>query len=269
MRIALVGFWALFQAGSQELLASMQRLPSWQDLHYLADPSFIKNSTQGLHLASPVLSGVLLVSALLSGFFTIRPPAKRFFFHRPDLGWRAPGHSGTARPAFGGGQHRRPLQPPALVRGRRHRHPFQTGRPGFADDGLASQPENPRSFRPSLLSGKGRAKNVLIITLEGIPGLYYPQIRQAMGVPAGPFEMQELAQNTPDATLVPDFVTHSHQTIRGLYAMLCGDFSKFSYEMSKASRCRPMRRGPAPAYRPRWPKTVGRPITCRGRDWPS
>ncbi|MFU1925330.1 sulfatase-like hydrolase/transferase, partial [Klebsiella pneumoniae] len=24
----------------------------------------------------------------------------------------------------------------------------------------------------------------------------------------------------------PDYVLHSHQTIRGLYAMLCGDYSK-------------------------------------------
>ncbi|WP_054692568.1 LTA synthase family protein [Desulfosarcina cetonica] len=234
MRIALVGFWALFQAGSQELLASMQRLPSWQDLHYLADPSFIKNSTQGLHLASPVLSGVLLVSALLSGFFTIRPPAKRFFFIGLTLAGvllaiQAPldRHLGEASIAA----RYNPL------------HWFVAD--AIATPSKQADPDLPMTVLPaslrtldlsgrSLLSGKGRAKNVLIITLEGIPGLYYPQIRQAMGVPAGPFEMQELAQNTPDATLVPDFVTHSHQTIRGLYAMLCGDFSKFSYEMSKA-----------------------------------
>ena len=82
--------------------------------------------------------------------------------------------------------------------------------------------------------GKGKAKNVLIVILEGIPGIYLPGIRQEMHVADGNYQMENLAKSTSDGMLVPDFVDHSHQTIRGLYALHCGDFSKFSYEMPKA-----------------------------------
>ena len=80
----------------------------------------------------------------------------------------------------------------------------------------------------------GKAKNVLIVTLEGISGIYFPEIREQMQVPGGIYQMQGLSQSTRDGMLVADFVDHSHQTIRGLYALHCGDFSKFSYEMPKA-----------------------------------
>ena len=81
---------------------------------------------------------------------------------------------------------------------------------------------------------KGIAKNVLIVTLEGMPGLYYPEIRTAMGVDYHKITMGRLAESTRDAMLIPDFTDHSHQTIRGLYALLCGDFDKQSWDTPKA-----------------------------------
>ncbi len=85
-----------------------------------------------------------------------------------------------------------------------------------------------------LPEGRGKAKNVLIVILEGMPGIYLPEIREEMHVAGGVYQMQKLSEATSDGMLVPDFVDHSHQTIRGLYALHCGDFSKFSYEMPKA-----------------------------------
>ena len=97
----------------------------------------------------------------------------------------------------------------------------------------------PQSLRKIDMDGskllpKGRAKNVLIVILEGVPGIAFSDIRREMRVGDSPFQMDKLAKSTVDSMLVPDFVTHSHQTIRGLYAIHCGDFSKFSYEMPKA-----------------------------------
>ena len=234
LRVLLVTFWAFFQAGSQELLAAMQRLPSWQDLHYLTDPTFVENSTQGFHLEEPLLVGLLMGSALFAGFFRLTRPAMRFLF--------------VGLIAFGGLLLIQALfsrqQSGASIAARYN--PLQWF---IADAVVAPSPAAledlpihalPESLRTldlsgtSLLAGKGRAKNVLMVALEGMTGIYHPEIRESMGLREGPFEMKGLVENTPDATLVPDFVTHSHQTIRGLYAMLCGDFSKFSYEMSKA-----------------------------------
>ena len=86
----------------------------------------------------------------------------------------------------------------------------------------------------TLLLEKDRGKNVLIIVVEGLTGLYHPEIKQAMGVKDDSFSMQALTESTGTGMLVPDFVAHSHQTIRGLYSLLCGDFSKFSFETPKA-----------------------------------
>ncbi|MDP3478743.1 MAG: LTA synthase family protein [Desulfoprunum sp.] len=233
VRILLVLLWALFQAGSQELLAAMQRLPSWQDMHYLADPTFVQNSAAGLHLANPILVGALLLSAFFSCFGKVRKPGRLVLLTGFALIVALLGAQTLLNRQFSGesiAARYNPLQ-------------------WFAVDAAAiltqekksdlSISDLPLSMRQLDLSGtpllqKGRAKNVLIITLEGIPGLYHPEIREAMQVPAGPYEMKGLVENTKDATLVPDFVDHSHQTIRGLYSILCGDFSKFSYEMSKA-----------------------------------
>jgi Sulfatase len=236
IRIVLIVFWALFQAGSQELLTFMQRLPSWQDLHYLADPTFIQNTTQGLHLGSPVLIGTLLVSALVSCFVTVRRPAKRYLFIGLGLVAGLLTIQGTLSRHLNG----------ASIAARYN--PLQW----FVAEAIAipspkSSPDLPIAVLPASLRaldlsgtsllppGKGgRAKNVLLVILEGVPGLYYPEIHKAMGVPTSRIEMKGLEENTLDATLVPDFVDHSHQTIRGLYAMLCGDFSKFSFDMPKA-----------------------------------
>ena len=78
---------------------------------------------------------------------------------------------------------------------------------------------------------------MLIIVMEGIPGLYHPEIRNSMGVAAAdaPITMEQLAASAPDAMLIPDFTVHSHQTIRGLYAILCGDFSKSGARRSPCS----------------------------------
>lgn len=54
LRLVLLLSWALFQAMSQELLASMQRLPSWEDMRFLTDSIFARNSLLGG--TSPILS---------------------------------------------------------------------------------------------------------------------------------------------------------------------------------------------------------------------
>ena len=234
VRLLPLLLWGLFQAGSQELHAAMQRLPSWQDLQYLADPAFIGNSAAGLHLAYPGYAALLIVSATAAALVKGRRPGRTILVAGP-----------IAIAML--------LAAQSYVSGRDNEgsiasryNPLHW----FISDAAATsfQPKPtamtaadlPPSLRQldlsgtSLLQGRGRARNVLIVVLEGIPGLYLPEIRKAFSIADGPYQMEGLAATTTDATLVPDFVAHSHQTIRGLYSMLCGDFSKFSYDMSKA-----------------------------------
>lgn len=79
-----------------------------------------------------------------------------------------------------------------------------------------------------LLSAPGQARNVLIIALEGIPGAYIRANREAIGSHYQEDLMPNLSRWAERGMNTPDYVLHTHQTIRGLYAMLCGDYDKLN-----------------------------------------
>jgi hypothetical protein len=234
LRMIPMLLWAVFQAGAQELFAAMHRLPVRQDISYLVDPTFMKNSTAGLNLNCPYFAAFILLSAVLASVFPVTRPGsgclrkclavtvallvfQGFLSRHHDstgiaarynpLHWFiADSVAATFHPAA------KPLPAADLP-------------PGLREIDLRGKP---------LLLQEGAARNVLIVILEGVTGLYHPEIREAMAVPPGSFEMKGLAENTAEGMLIPDFITHSHQTIRGLYSILCGDFSKLSFETPKA-----------------------------------
>lgn len=74
LKAFLLIFWSLTQIMSQELLAAMQRLPSWQDLQYLVDPTFVKNTTAGMHLAHPDFALFFALSTVAAILITPRRP---------------------------------------------------------------------------------------------------------------------------------------------------------------------------------------------------
>lgn len=237
-RVVLVVLWAFFQVAAIELHAAMQRFPTWQDVPYLFDPDLVRNTTAGFNLLSPVKVGAMLVATLLCILLTAPRPERRHL--RYGL------LAGVALLAV-----HILLIPQVADTGVAARYnPLHW----FAGDALAAvlrpapphltEADLPEGLRRADLGGtplldKRRARNVLIVVLEGIPGLYYPEIRQAMGVDAESLVMQGLVANTERAMLIPDFVAHSHQTIRGLYALLCGDFSKLSQKTPKAFELTP------------------------------
>ena len=233
VRIPALALWVLAQSAAHELILTMQRLPAWQDLQYLADPVFIANSASGLNLSSPYLIVLFVVAALCACCF---PPA------RPARQW-----------LLRGGLFCIILLVAHALLNSRYDNQSVIARYNpmhwFMVDSLATvlqrqtAPETanlPKGLNeleldaPSLLAKKGKAKNVLIVILEGIPGMYHPEIGQAMGVSSPATEMRRLAAATSDAMLIPDFTAHSHQTIRGLYSILCGDFAKQSWDTPKA-----------------------------------
>ncbi len=234
LRLPLALIWALFQAAAVELFAALQRLPTWHDLRYLADPDFVSASIDGFRLSSPWLVGLLVAAALLVAV----KPARRWGNRALALGLAM---------AFcllleQGMASRQNDEQPVAAR--------YNGLHWFVEDALTealreetgpiTEDALPAGLRQldlegrTLVAGKGQAKNVLIVVLEGITGLYHPEMRRAMGVETDELVMDNLAASTADGMLVPDFTVHSHQTIRGLYSMLCGDYSKLSYETPKA-----------------------------------
>ncbi|MBQ9578333.1 MAG: ankyrin repeat domain-containing protein, partial [Ottowia sp.] len=232
LRWLLALLWTLFQVGSQELFHAMQRYPVWQDLHYLFDADFVRNSTGSFKLAAPLFTAVLFLSAIAASL--VRLPKVRL----RHLAWAVPALAvlffAHARLEAGSNH--------AVTANRNPVHNFVLdaahGSWRSSKSTAAALPESLKhadlSGAPLLAESRGKAKNVLIVVIEGIPGLYIPEIRQAMGIQEHSLTMEKLTESTKDAMLIPDFTAHSHQTIRGLYAILCGDFSKLSFDTPKA-----------------------------------
>ena len=227
--------WCLLQVGNAELITAVGRMPEPGDLHYLTDAQFLGNSTQGGGLGHP-----WLVAALTCGLLTC------LWLNR-----RQSKAEQTTFPAY------LYLLPLALL----STHSYSQYRsPGAADQWqqfnlphklLAeatssvrqsaqhwldrNEPEQRADIRAlsqldlngqPLLNSTGQARNVLIITLEGIPGAYIAASRTALQSDYAEDPMPRLSRWAERAMTTPDYVLHGHQTIRGLYAMLCGDYNK-------------------------------------------
>ncbi len=210
----------------------MQRLPVLQDFNYLLDPGFILNSAAGFHISFPVYATAFTIFSCCA----IGVPTSEVRWGKLITG----------------------LVASCLIFGLHHFVSTADSRQGIAarynslhwmiagslflpdrDDREYSTVDLPQSLRVVDLDGKkligsGTARNVLIVALEGISGLYLPEMREWAGVDSDIYRMDKLARAIPDAMLIPDFVDHSHQTIRGLYSLHCGDFSKLSFDMPKA-----------------------------------
>ncbi|WP_371106534.1 LTA synthase family protein [Pseudomonas sp. CF161] len=226
--------WSLFTLSSAELVTAVGRLPTPADLHYLIDPQFLGNSTGG-GMSQPWIGVALLLALGLwlatrwAGRAHAAPPLPRYSGCVPVLLLIA--HWGTQN-----------LQPSEADQWRLFNLPhqllaagvgeLQTRAEDWLEGDIADIPPQMAGLTQldlqgeKLLAAPGRARNVLIIALEGIPGAYIGANRQALHSSYQENLMPNLSRWAERGMNTPDYVLHSHQTIRGLYAMLCGDYDK-------------------------------------------
>ncbi|NQD55418.1 LTA synthase family protein [Pseudomonas sp. CM25] len=228
--------WAALWMASAELVSAVGRLPTSADLAYLVDPQFMENSTGGglAHAWLPWVLGGGLLAWLATA-------------------WRSRAHRGRALPRrawaiplvlFGAHWGSQQLQPSDADQWRQYNLSHQLMSAGVGN--LQRQVEgwmgHTQTFTPlassgltqsdlhgqRLLAGPGSARNLLLITVEGIPGAYVRPNRQALHSRFDENLMPRLSQWAERGMSTPDYVLHTHQTIRGLYAMLCGDYDKLA-----------------------------------------
>lgn len=222
---------SLITLGTAELVGAVGRMPEPSDLKYLMDPQFVGHSTQGGGLTYPWLAIALAVALLACALLWRRPQ------QRPSRAWLAVPVALLASHAAI--QYLRPSEaeqwqqfnlPHKLLAGA-----LNSGQLAVEDWLDGDQPDAPPDIAglarldldgAPLLAEPGRARNVLVITLEGIPGAYIAANRAAINSSYQESLMPRLSQWAERAMTTPDYVLHSHQTIRGLYSMLCGDYSK-------------------------------------------
>ncbi|MEN0108028.1 MAG: LTA synthase family protein, partial [Pseudomonas sp.] len=224
--------WSLFTLSTAELVGAVGRMPEVSDLQYLTDPQFVGHSTAGGGLTYPLLAAGLALGLLANLLVRRQPTAQRlprYTFALPLLfaGLHASGQYLAPSEAVQWKQFN--LSHKLLAEA------FNSGQQRLEawldDDAPDTKPDIAGLSQldlngAKLFAGKGQAKNVLIVTLEGIPGAYIAADRQALHSSYQQDLMPRLSQWAERGMNTPDYVLHSHQTIRGLYAMLCGDYSK-------------------------------------------
>ncbi|MDH4609886.1 LTA synthase family protein [Pseudomonas sp. BN102] len=231
LALPLMLLWSLMLLGNAELIGAVGRMPEPSDLKYLLDPQFVSHSTQGGGITHPYL-GLALGACLLASLLCWRSK------HRP-LSWKW-----FAAPAalLMGHVTLQYVQPSDADQWQQFNLPHKVMASAVNSGQLAVEDwldgDKPDTLPDiaglarldldgaPLLAGPGRARNVLVITLEGIPGAYIAANRAAINSSYQDSLMPKLSGWAERAMTTPDYVMHSHQTIRGLYAMLCGDYSK-------------------------------------------
>lgn len=226
--------WGVMTLATAELVSAVGRLPNSSDLHYLIDPQFLENSTGG-GFAQPWLAATLflgLVIWLITQYLGRSTEAPGL----PRSAWGAPL---LLLIAHWGAQH---LYPSEEDQWRLFNLPHQLIAASVGDIQASAEewlegdvvdvPPQMAGLTQldldgqKLLAAPGRARNVLIIALEGIPGAYVGVNLQALHSRYQENLMPNLSSWAERGMNTPDYVLHSHQTIRGLYAMLCGDYDK-------------------------------------------
>lgn len=233
--IPLAVIWVALNLGTVELVSAVGRMPEPADLHYLTDPQFLSHSTQGGGLTHPWLAGTSILAALALIIVLATRPALR----KTSMAWLLAPLALLATHAVY--QYRSPSEADQWVQ---FNLPHKWLAEGVSlaqlevEDWMSrGQPNSPPDVSgltrlnmdgTPLLGEPGRARNVLIITLEGIPGAYLDASRRAIGSHYQDDLMPRLSAWAERGMLTSDYVLHAHQTIRGLYAMLCGDYDKLA-----------------------------------------
>ncbi|MGV8843653.1 MAG: LTA synthase family protein [Pseudomonas sp.] len=227
--------WSVFILGTAELVGAVGRMPELGDLKYLTDSQFVSHSTQGDGLSYPILAMTLaggLLACLLGGRHNPQRMAftlSRYWYALPAMLLIGHAVNQYANPSEAAQWKQFNLT---------HKLLAETVNAGqlrigaWLDGDSPTKPLDIAGLKQldlsgnKLFTGPGKARNVLIITLEGIPGAYLAPNRAAINSSYQQDLMPRLGQWAERAMNTPDYVLHGHQTIRGLYAMLCGDYNK-------------------------------------------
>lgn len=228
----LLTLWLVLQTANLELIAAVGRMPSFYDAVYLADPKFVQDSASGGGLSQPVFVALMLLSSITA--VVLRASRVRIPLRPPRAAWAVPALLLVVHAV---GQHRAPSEAPQWEQFNiAHKlageavTQLRLIEESIANDGKPIHVDTRALTRLDMEGNRiipnGQARNVIVIAMEGIPGAYVETNRRALGYELETHPMPRLSALAEGAMTTPDYVLHAHQTIRGLYSMLCGDMDK-------------------------------------------
>lgn len=239
IKLPLLIIWAAAEIGSFILLGTMARLPSWTDLHFLADTSFLSNSSEQVETDQLMTILAVAIPALI---VFLLPKRKISECHRPTtvtlalLTATMIGASLFAQKAMidsdKTSDNLYAQYSPVHWLGAEAFKILSTNSQPIPADYMYAQDLN----GTSLLPDERKGKNVLIIAMEGMSGIYLKQARESIVFDGDkpPILLSKLSDFAKQGMVTPDYIVHTHQTIRGLYSILCGDFDKLTVGAPKA-----------------------------------
>ncbi|MBA3015506.1 MAG: LTA synthase family protein [Proteobacteria bacterium] len=234
-------FWSIIQSVTVELVLAVGRMPSVTDAIYLVDRTMVQQSLQGNGLTHPAFLLAMLTGSLgLTGIRLLSRPTPR------SLGFRniclavillSPLHMITRQWDLAAPPWKQYDILHKLVVETTSKYIFNNQTTDIAWASVQARKLTSLDLQGTRLINQGKARNVLLIVLEGISGADIDQIREHQGYPSDQKPMPQLSALAQeyDAMHIPDFVVHNHQTIRGLYSLLCGDYPKLDFSTPKAT----------------------------------
>lgn len=217
-RIACLGlliFWPVVNFASIESILALNKPLSISDLHYTTNGGFLENTLQAL--AYPIPYAILL--AIFIAFSAISKPLKSINIYLSIILFTA----SISTTYFSSNRVTNWLQanPLALTiinyyNTNKNQKLLSEIKNKNLDNGIKNPLLKNETTTTTLEENK---KNVLLIVLEGIPGAYINSIQDYFDIPRNNI-MPNLSKIAKNSQTTPSFVTHSQQTIRGLYSML-------------------------------------------------
>ncbi len=224
-RLACAGlliFWPIVNFASIESILALNKPLSISDLHYTTNGSFLENTLQAL--AYPTAYALILILFLSFTLTSKSLKSIKLYLSIPLL------TAALITTYFSTHNATSWLQANPLALTVINYYNISTNQASSTQDNIqfSNTADNPLLKNEVASSpSKRNKKNVLLIVLEGIPGAYINSIQDYFDISRNNI-MPNLSNIAQNSQVTPSFVTHSQQTIRGLYSMLCGDYSKQS-----------------------------------------
>lgn len=252
--IPLIFLWAVTYAVDVEHIAALGGMAHHSNIQYLFDRQFLVNSMSALSLTKLLATGGLMALAL----WLLITGSRSF---RGRLGSRTTGPYLAilvlSLVVGGGGAILYSVTPAKTIAtlSWHNRNFFAYHLDAIAAEVMSAV--NPRvqpqkvvvedSSRQLLFSSDleaprpalGAARNVLLIVMEGLSGGYLEPVANVMGTSVkllsstGAWPMPQLSKLAEQSLIIPNFITHRRETLRGLYSILCSDFPKLDNSMPK------------------------------------
>ncbi|AEI39301.1 LTA synthase family protein [Paenibacillus mucilaginosus] len=229
--------FSLFHIANMEYIFAMDHTINLSDFKFLGDKQFLAGTLS--HFNFPLYSVLLILSGLLSIF--ARPASKIFMkrslvvsgisivfllFHAivfpSAASWK---ESNFTVESFSNTLY-------SMSEAKTKKSLDLQDQKRYQETFLSDKLQAGESLLPAT-ANQSRKKNVLFVVMEGIPGVYLEKNQIYTGI-QNPIKLNSLNKIVDHSLVVPNFITHNNQTIRGLYSILSGDYPKLDASTPKA-----------------------------------